>query len=168
MHACCSVWPGCKDCFLLCRANCRQTCNLCGSPAPSSTSVPGSLMSPVLPGPTDVNNEAIGRPQTPLQLQGNCTTYTWQSGQWGPCNATCGVGTQSRTVACVQYQLDSGIQAVLPANLCDAAVQPISMTTCILAPCASDYSTACQTAPAASPVSHKRSLLVQIASKFKA
>ncbi|MFZ5439745.1 MAG: thrombospondin type-1 domain-containing protein [Myxococcota bacterium] len=53
-----------------------------------------------------------------------CPSGTWMAGAWGVCSVSCGGGTQSRTVVCVD---SSG--AVLPASAC-TATPPATTQTC--------------------------------------
>lgn len=167
---------------MLCRANCKKTCKLCPSPPPSAvSSLPSPLQylsvksspapshSPASPKvfyplpsvPSDIDNGAVGRPRSSPQSAGeaNCTAYTWNTGQWSACNATCGFASQNRSVDCLGYDPALSPKAAAEAAFCDAGAKPISVVPCITSPCAADYSAACGMAPAAtSPISGRRLL----------
>ena len=178
--------------LMLCRANCKQTCNLCHmappppvltSPAPttppsptpptlpsSNPSAPSSpplltTSSPPTPiviasvpaAPTDVDNGAVGRPELSL-MPSNCTAYLWTTGSWEACNSTCGFGLQTRTVNCLSYGPSLAFGPVADSALCDSAVRPISVISCVTSPCPSDFAAACRLSPSAAPSASGRRL----------
>lgn len=57
-----------------------------------------------------------------------CVTYTWNYGNWGPCTATCGGGTETRTATCMA---SSGAPASGP--LCGTS-EP-TVRSCATSPC---------------------------------
>ncbi|XP_077998788.1 uncharacterized protein LOC144451758 [Glandiceps talaboti] len=62
-----------------------------------------------------------------------CTSYTFTTGEWGACVATCGVSTRSRSVTC--FELNSG--NVVSDDLCLAAglTEPAAVETCDVPSC---------------------------------
>jgi len=62
-----------------------------------------------------------------------CPTYAWQTGAFGTCSATCGGGTQTRSVTCVQ----SGTTTVVADSFCPAT-KPATQQTCNTQPCTSN------------------------------
>ena len=140
-------------CCVLCRANCKQTCNLCPASSPSSPVYPSNLISSPQSGtsavPTDLSNGAIPGPTSPVtSLPSNCTKHTWVTGQWGACNSTCGFGVQKRTVSCYGYGPSLSVQHTADPAQCGEAVEPVNSTTCAASPCAADYTAACASSPA--------------------
>ncbi|XP_036405240.1 papilin-like [Megalops cyprinoides] len=64
--------------------------------------------------------------------------YSWSLGTWSSCSATCGVGTQSRSVWCVSQEVMH--PRVVEDSFCTAAgPQPVSLQACNMLPCA-EYS----------------------------
>ncbi|XP_063015214.1 papilin isoform X2 [Melospiza melodia melodia] len=60
----------------------------------------------------------------------------WKTGEWGPCSATCGRGTQTRSVYCVAFD-GQGPQGVVDDTECMAfAQQPRRSQPCNLRQCA--------------------------------
>ncbi|XP_054371287.1 papilin [Molothrus ater] len=60
----------------------------------------------------------------------------WKTGEWGPCSATCGRGTQTRSVYCVAFDGQS-LQGVVDDTECMAfAQQPRHSQPCNLRQCA--------------------------------
>lgn len=57
-------------------------------------------------------------------------TYAWQAGSWSDCSASCGGGSQSRSVACVR---SDGIE--VDVSLCDAPLRPADSQSCNTDPC---------------------------------
>jgi hypothetical protein len=78
-----------------------------------------------------------------------CTQYAWKcattggtpsdctDSSYGSCSATCGAGTQTRTVTCVAYAADGTIVAgAAPESLCAArAAKPVSTRNCASSAC---------------------------------
>uniref|UniRef100_A0A8C4R3H2 ADAMTS-like 3 n=1 Tax=Eptatretus burgeri TaxID=7764 RepID=A0A8C4R3H2_EPTBU len=53
----------------------------------------------------------------------------WYAQGWQECSQTCGLGKQTRQVACKQ-RLEDGTQQTLPRESCETLVQPISTRVC--------------------------------------
>jgi len=128
-------------------------------PPPPVASSPASLPPPPVrsvssPGRTSVQDASVGRPPVATPASANCTAYTWITGQWGPCNATCGFGLQNRTVDCFSYGPSLSLGSTATASHCNAAQEPIALVSCIVAPCPADYSAACHLAPAVAPAAN--------------
>ncbi|KAM5291357.1 A disintegrin and metalloproteinase with thrombospondin motifs 7 isoform 3-T3 [Glossophaga mutica] len=70
--------------------------------------------------------EHLPRPpaESPCNFHVPCPA-SWAAGNWSQCSATCGQGTQRRTVVCTH---DTGVP-------CDEAQRPASEATCSLSPC---------------------------------
>ncbi|NXP72281.1 PPN protein, partial [Ramphastos sulfuratus] len=75
------------------------------------------------------NNRTCGHQACPQ-------TKRWKTGEWGPCSATCGGGTQTRSVYCVAFDGQSS-QGVVDNTECMAfAQQPRSSQPCNMRQCA--------------------------------
>ncbi|XP_010894007.3 A disintegrin and metalloproteinase with thrombospondin motifs 13 [Esox lucius] len=74
---------------------------------------------------------------SPLPQQAACHLSacppSWETGEFGPCSASCGGGEALRPVRCVQRQ-GAGIQQV-PASQCSKDSAPQSVDRCNLQPC---------------------------------
>ncbi|NXA36421.1 PPN protein, partial [Eudromia elegans] len=80
--------------------------------------------------PQPDNNRTCGRQACPQ-------TKRWKTGEWGSCSATCGGGTQTRSVYCVAFDGQS-TQGVVDSTECMAfAQQPSSSQPCNTRQCAS-------------------------------
>ncbi|XP_018763142.2 papilin isoform X4 [Serinus canaria] len=60
----------------------------------------------------------------------------WKTGEWGPCSATCGSGSQSRSVYCVAFDGQSAQGVVDDAECIAFAQQPRRSQPCNLRQCA--------------------------------
>ncbi|NXK52597.1 PPN protein, partial [Chauna torquata] len=79
--------------------------------------------------PQPDNNRTCGHQTCPQ-------TKRWKTGEWGPCSATCGGGTQTRSVYCVAFDGQSS-QGVVDSTECMAfAEQPRSSQPCNMRQCA--------------------------------
>ncbi|NXQ75517.1 PPN protein, partial [Quiscalus mexicanus] len=79
--------------------------------------------------PQPDNNRTCGHQPCPQ-------TKRWKTGEWGPCSATCGRGTQTRSVYCVAFDGQS-LQGVVDDTECMAfAQQPRRSQPCNLRQCA--------------------------------
>ncbi|KAM3671003.1 papilin [Ammospiza maritima maritima] len=79
--------------------------------------------------PQPDNNRTCGHQPCPQ-------TKRWKTGEWGPCSATCGRGTQTRSVYCVAFDGQSP-QGVVDDTECMAfAQQPRRSQPCNLRQCA--------------------------------
>uniref|UniRef100_A0A8C4Y5U7 Papilin, proteoglycan like sulfated glycoprotein n=1 Tax=Gopherus evgoodei TaxID=1825980 RepID=A0A8C4Y5U7_9SAUR len=79
--------------------------------------------------PKPANNRTCG-------LQACPQTKRWKTGEWGACSATCGGGTQTRSVYCMSYD-GQGSPAVVDDAKCMAFVeQPRSTQPCNMRQCA--------------------------------
>ncbi|NXJ65931.1 PPN protein, partial [Rostratula benghalensis] len=79
--------------------------------------------------PQPDNNRTCGRQTCPQ-------TKRWKTGEWGPCSATCGGGTQTRSVYCVAFDGQSSQGVVDNAECMAFAQQPRSSQPCNVRPCA--------------------------------
>ncbi|KAM9294417.1 papilin [Gastrophryne carolinensis] len=61
---------------------------------------------------------------------------SWKVGEWGPCTATCGGGTQSRSVYCVSYEGRTNQQVVNDAECSAFTEKPGTQQVCNLRACA--------------------------------
>ncbi|KAK9917449.1 hypothetical protein WJX75_004476 [Coccomyxa subellipsoidea] len=71
------------------------------------------------------------------QLSGSCAAAPcnrphWRVGDWSRCNATCGGGTMTRSVTCVDAD---GAPATDPAAACKGLAAPAATAACNSAPC---------------------------------
>ena len=54
-----------------------------------------------------------------------CMSYIWSPGTWSECSVDCGVGTRTRSVACMD---ESG--ATVDSSFCSLAAKPPTVTVC--------------------------------------
>ncbi|NXF42513.1 PPN protein, partial [Oceanites oceanicus] len=80
--------------------------------------------------PQPDNNRTCGRQTCPQ-------TKRWKTGEWGSCSATCGGGTQTRSVYCVAFDGQSSQGVVNNAECMAFAQQPRSSQPCNMRQCAS-------------------------------
>ena len=70
-------------------------------------------------------------PQLSGSCQGpSCSQAHFQLGSWSPCNATCGGGVETRSVACVDAKLQPA-----PASACLGLTAPAASRACNTVPC---------------------------------
>ncbi|NWH47729.1 PPN protein, partial [Fregata magnificens] len=79
--------------------------------------------------PQPDNNQTCGRQTCPQ-------TKRWKTGEWGSCSATCGGGTQTRSVYCVTFDGQSSQGVVDNAECMAFAQQPRSSQPCNMRQCA--------------------------------
>ncbi|NXC71351.1 PPN protein, partial [Anhinga anhinga] len=79
--------------------------------------------------PQPDNNRTCGRQACPQ-------TKRWKTGEWGSCSATCGGGTQTRSVYCVAFDGRSSQGVVDNAECMTFAQQPRSSQPCNMRQCA--------------------------------
>ncbi|NXH02858.1 PPN protein, partial [Loxia leucoptera] len=79
--------------------------------------------------PQPDNNQTCGHQPCPQ-------TKRWKTGEWGPCSATCGGGSQSRSVYCVAFDGQSAQGVVDDAECMAFAQQPRRSQPCNLRQCA--------------------------------
>ncbi|NXH66643.1 PPN protein, partial [Hydrobates tethys] len=79
--------------------------------------------------PQPDNNRTCGRQTCPQ-------TKRWKTGEWGSCSATCGGGTQTRSVYCVAFDGQSSQGVVDNAECMAFAQQPRSSQPCNVRQCA--------------------------------
>ncbi|NXB42773.1 PPN protein, partial [Leucopsar rothschildi] len=79
--------------------------------------------------PQPDNNRTCGHQPCPQ-------TKRWKTGEWGPCSATCGGGTQSRSVYCVVFDGQSWQGVVDDAECMAFAQQPRRSQPCNVRQCA--------------------------------
>ncbi|NXW87392.1 PPN protein, partial [Alopecoenas beccarii] len=79
--------------------------------------------------PQPDNNRTCG-------LQTCPQTKRWKTGEWGPCSATCGGGTQTRSVYCVVFDGQSSQGVVDDAECMAFAQQPRRSQPCNMRQCA--------------------------------
>ncbi|XP_018763141.2 papilin isoform X3 [Serinus canaria] len=79
--------------------------------------------------PQPDNNRTCGHQPCPQ-------TKRWKTGEWGPCSATCGSGSQSRSVYCVAFDGQSAQGVVDDAECIAFAQQPRRSQPCNLRQCA--------------------------------
>ncbi|KAM6273650.1 papilin isoform 2-T2 [Porphyrio hochstetteri] len=79
--------------------------------------------------PQPDNNRTCGRQTCPQ-------TKRWKTGEWGSCSATCGGGTQTRSVYCVAFDGQSSQGVVDNAECMAFAQQPHSSQPCNMRQCA--------------------------------
>ncbi|XP_020665827.3 papilin isoform X1 [Pogona vitticeps] len=63
-------------------------------------------------------------------------TKSWKTGEWGACSATCGGGTQTRSVYCVSYNGHGSQGAVDDAECASLTEKPRSTQPCNMRQCA--------------------------------
>ncbi|KGL86288.1 Papilin, partial [Charadrius vociferus] len=79
--------------------------------------------------PQPDNNRTCGRQTCPQ-------TKRWKTGEWGSCSATCGGGTQTRSVYCVAFDGQSSQGVVDNAECMAFAQQPRGSQPCNMRQCA--------------------------------
>ncbi|KFZ64773.1 Papilin, partial [Antrostomus carolinensis] len=79
--------------------------------------------------PQPDNNRTCGHQMCPQ-------TKRWKTGEWGSCSATCGGGTQTRSVYCVAFDGQSSQGVVDDAECMAFAQQPRSSQPCNMRQCA--------------------------------
>uniref|UniRef100_A0A8C0HA93 Papilin, proteoglycan like sulfated glycoprotein n=1 Tax=Chelonoidis abingdonii TaxID=106734 RepID=A0A8C0HA93_CHEAB len=79
--------------------------------------------------PKPANNRTCG-------LQACPQTKRWKTGEWGACSATCGGGTQTRSVYCMSYNGQGSPGVVDDAKCMAFAEQPRSTQPCNMRQCA--------------------------------
>ncbi|NXK95108.1 PPN protein, partial [Formicarius rufipectus] len=79
--------------------------------------------------PQPDNNRTCGHQACPQ-------TKRWKTGEWGPCSATCGGGTQTRSVYCVAFDGQSSQGVVDNAECMAFSQQPRSSQPCNVRQCA--------------------------------
>jgi hypothetical protein len=58
----------------------------------------------------------------------DCDTYSWAAGGWNTCSATCGGGTQSRSISCQQTDITNGLTSTVANGYCSGGAPAASQT----------------------------------------
>lgn len=66
----------------------------------------------------------------------NTKMNSWKISEWGPCTATCGGGTQTRSVYCISYEGRASQQTVNDAECTAFTEKPATQQVCNLRACA--------------------------------
>ncbi len=81
---------------------------------------------------SDASCAASAKPATfeSCEADWGCVTYAWAASDWSTCSATCGVGTQTRSVWCT-----SSAGAIVADRSCTGEARPGTSQTCNAGPC---------------------------------
>lgn len=75
------------------------------------------------------------RSKAPCQLDPCELPAKWITGPWRPCDAPCGIGTESRFVGCLQGKVE------VASELCDPGRRPNDERPCVGKPCVPEWET---------------------------
>lgn len=89
------------------------------------------------------------------RLSGVFSSCRWKVTSLGPCSASCGLGTATRSIACVQ--LDQGQDVEVDGAACAALVRPQASIPCVVADCTYQWHVSAWTLVSAAPAAESAS-----------
>jgi hypothetical protein len=90
--------------------------------------------------PTGIENEWTSFLSSSLANGGcvslaDCDNYSWSASGFGACSSTCGGGTATQTVSCLQYDSTTNVTTVVANSLCPASTMPSTTESCNTGAC---------------------------------